>query len=272
MTPGCHFQRAWPHRDERFRQSAETRLFQGLYRDLVLLRQEFNVPQKKRKRAMIDLGLHSLIFVCTAHLCLGYLAGRRGVIPAAQILPLSHDVLARSRATTRLALELPEGVPEELRTALLHLEKSARQLHATCSTASPTNTQHPAVVQPTARPEESSASPSIEQADRRAYHVHQYVAVGCASPDDVTTFERILCHDLSAVGMSFFLDRALPDGERLILSLGTSAAIRFVAAQVVYSRAMVREGEDCFRIGCRFLQKLPDAANATLVARLREHA
>jgi hypothetical protein len=70
------------------------------------------------------------------------------------------------------------------------------------------------------------------------------------------TFEEVQCHDLSATGVSFFLERPLDAGDNLLITLGQQAGGAIMAARIVYCRPIIVRGEDRYRIGCQFLRRL----------------
>lgn len=109
-----------------------------------------------------------------------------------------------------------------------------------------TVTQDPTVpLGPTGR--ELRASP------RLAYHYYQFIAplyTGNRMPPRKEFFP-VECHDLSAGGISFLLDRC-PDFEYLVVALGRQPAETFFTAHVVRVAKEEKDGKTRYLVGCCF--------------------
>ena len=106
--------------------------------------------------------------------------------------------------------------------------------------------------------EESPVSPGTDRKElraspRRFFQYRQMIApvVGDAMPSEADFFE-VDCCDISAGGLSFYLNR-VPDFDRLIVALGKPPALTHFAAQVVRYVEKVNRGEPQYLIGCRLL-------------------
>jgi hypothetical protein len=103
------------------------------------------------------------------------------------------------------------------------------------------------------------ASQEAQNRDRRgrprsAYGIQQLVAEydGKHLPTQAD-FERVLCHDLSTGGFSFFADRQ-PRFEKIVVALG-AIPFSFVVAKVVRTQPG-SPGRGKLLIGCEFVERL----------------
>ncbi len=102
-------------------------------------------------------------------------------------------------------------------------------------------------MRPTPGGKELRASP------RRTFQYRQMIApVTDGSMPLAGDFFEVDCCDISAGGLSFFLDR-VPDFDKLIVALGKPPAVTHFAAQVARYAEKVNNGQRQFLIGCRFL-------------------
>jgi PAS domain S-box-containing protein len=95
---------------------------------------------------------------------------------------------------------------------------------------------------------------SIEQriSIRRSYRYEQRIApmVGDALPDRKLFFE-VQCNDISAGGISFFVERA-PTYENVVVALGKPPALSYFRATVVRVASVQKDGATVYLVGCRF--------------------
>ncbi len=90
------------------------------------------------------------------------------------------------------------------------------------------------------------------QSVRRSYQYSQRVApMYGARPPSRDEFFEVQCNDISAGGLSFFLDRA-PAFDKLIVALGKEPALTFFTAEVVRVASVQRDGPKVYLVGCRF--------------------
>ena len=112
--------------------------------------------------------------------------------------------------------------------------------------------------------------PERRNAQRFSFEVRQSLAPysGDVMPRPVD-FESVMCHDISAGGMSFYWPRRL-DFEYVVISLESStAAIRLIGRTTF----CVPTGKRGYRIGCQFVKCLKQRRCATSVAsQLAGHA
>lgn len=87
---------------------------------------------------------------------------------------------------------------------------------------------------------------------RRSYHYVQRIAplVGDRMPRPDQFFE-VQCNDISAGGISFFLDKP-PAFEHLVVALGREPALSYFAADVARVASIDRGGAKSYLVGCRF--------------------
>jgi PAS domain S-box-containing protein len=97
----------------------------------------------------------------------------------------------------------------------------------------------------------------LRASPRRFFQYRQMIApvVGDAMPSEAD-FLEVDCCDISAGGLSFYLNR-VPDFDRLIVALGKPPALTHFAAQVVRYVEKVNRGEPQYLVGCRFLGRAP---------------
>jgi hypothetical protein len=88
---------------------------------------------------------------------------------------------------------------------------------------------------------------------RRFFQYRQMIApmLGDEMPSREDFFE-VDCCDISASGLSFYLDQ-VPKFEKLIIALGKPPAATHCAAEVVRYVEKVRQGQRQYLVGCRFL-------------------
>jgi PAS domain S-box-containing protein len=94
---------------------------------------------------------------------------------------------------------------------------------------------------------------------RRVFQYRQRIAplLGNAMPSEADFFE-VDCADISAGGLSFYLDRA-PEFDKLIVALGKPPVLTHFAAQVVRTAETVVDGQRQYVVGCRFLGRFNSA-------------
>ena len=113
-----------------------------------------------------------------------------------------------------------------------------------CLAAEPAAEAAPARGEPERK--EMRASP------RRFFQYRQMIApvLGNDMPSRGDFFE-VECCDISASGLSFYLDQ-VPKFEKLIIALGKPPAATHFAAEVVRYVEKVRQGQRQYLVGCRF--------------------
>ena len=87
---------------------------------------------------------------------------------------------------------------------------------------------------------------------RRTFQYRQWIAplIGTAMPQR-SDFVQVVCDDISAGGISFYLDHP-PTFERLLVALGKAPGLTYFAAQVVRIVEKSVRGEKVYLVGCRF--------------------
>ena len=93
-------------------------------------------------------------------------------------------------------------------------------------------------------------------AERREYRVHEQIAPFQDAMPAYADFEQVLCHDLSTSGISFYRTRPMNAGDRLIVSLSENQPTIFMVGTVMHCRPTIVNGEDLYRVGCRFDQQM----------------
>lgn len=73
-------------------------------------------------------------------------------------------------------------------------------------------------------------------------------------PDD-GAYRQVLCHDLSARGISFLFDEP-PDFQLMVVRLGKPADIRYMVARVVNILTVGDKQRPQYRVGCSFVERL----------------
>jgi hypothetical protein len=90
---------------------------------------------------------------------------------------------------------------------------------------------------------------------RRAFPFQQRVAFGMwDGPPPEEAFVDVTFRDVSASGCSFHLPTE-PEGNRLVVQLGTESHRIIVEAEVVHATLQKDEFGEAYLIGCRFLKK-----------------
>jgi len=87
---------------------------------------------------------------------------------------------------------------------------------------------------------------------RRSYRYQQRIApvIDNVMPKPEQFFE-IQCNDISAGGISFFLDKP-PDFESLVVALGQEPALSYFTARVARVAGVDNEGPKVYLVGCKF--------------------
>ena len=87
---------------------------------------------------------------------------------------------------------------------------------------------------------------------RRAYRYQQRIApvIDGVMPKPDQFFE-VQCNDISAGGISFFLDSA-PDFDSLVVALGKAPAMSYFTARVARVAGVDHDGPKVYLVGCRF--------------------
>lgn len=208
---------------------------------------------------------------CTIHLVVGFMAGRRGRNSVAD-LPLvvtpnglRPSVVQFEQAYLQAQPALTE-LPDHLQAALETLKQSVSTLAEQLAKA-----ESPAAKEPRKpAPQEEKANGLVpspltdpgscgkreEEEERRGHAVPEFIAIYEHDLSAVSKFERVICHDLSATGISFFMGRPLDEHDRLLITLGQQAGGVIMSARVMYSRPIIVRGEDRHRIGCAFERRL----------------
>jgi hypothetical protein len=233
-----------------------------------------------------NMELWTTIF-CTAHLCLGYFAGRAGrprptppdnSLEATGMMPKLNQ-FAQAYATAQPMLsQLPDEFQRAIEELAHAVKRMAKDLNAT-SPVDPPNTRESRLAMDqaiAARLDKCHASGEAEKGTelcgtiRRGYKVPEYIAPYQDDWSAIPHLERVLCHDISATGISFFRDRPLDYGDAMIITLSQPTGTIFMVATVQYSRPIIVRGEDRYRIGCRFDRRLgaPTSPLATVDGRL----
>ncbi|HEY1784134.1 MAG TPA: GAF domain-containing protein [Pirellulales bacterium] len=89
------------------------------------------------------------------------------------------------------------------------------------------------------------------KSERRPYPYVQLLAptVDAESPKQ-ETFEKILCHDISSGGFSFFSAKP-PKSKNVVAAFGVPGALTYLAAEIVHCRHVV--DKQMYLIGCRYV-------------------
>ena len=93
----------------------------------------------------------------------------------------------------------------------------------------------------------------LRASPRRFFQYRQMIApVSDNAMPAAADFFEVDCCDISAGGLSFYLDR-VPEFDKLIVALGKPPAVTHFAAQVARYVEKVNEGRRQYLVGCRFL-------------------
>ena len=205
---------------------------------------------------------------CTIHLAIGFLAGRffRESTAAPLGSPQLGPAVARFEDAYRELQPSLLQLPKEFQQALEGLKQSVLAIAEEIKTTSrATPTDQRADVAPSARtPQGTSPAADVRKETRHGHALPEFMALWDGEISSIQAFERVQCHDLSASGISFFLDRPLDAGEQLVITLGQERGGLLMAASVIYSRPIIVRGEDLCRIGCKFVRRL-DAGEAAML-------
>lgn len=138
------------------------------------------------------------------------------------------------------------------------IRKSAEQRSAAALTAAPSAAPSATpIAAPTAAPVDDDPAAAMRSSARKAFHVRQPIApmYGSVMPTPSQFFE-VNCVDISAGGISFYLDRT-PDFKTLLVALGREQDPTYFTATV---RRCVREcdehGRTRYLIGCQFMGRV----------------
>jgi hypothetical protein len=96
---------------------------------------------------------------------------------------------------------------------------------------------------------------------RYPYPTQQFVAFCADEMPPPEEFVQVQCLDVSASGISFLLDHP-PTSDTLIISLGKTPQLTFMAAKVMNQHYMMANGQEGYRVGCQFLKRLDRSAYA----------
>jgi PAS domain S-box-containing protein len=107
-----------------------------------------------------------------------------------------------------------------------------------------------------AAPQSRPAGRELRSSPRRDYRYRQKIApmVDGLRPSKRSFFE-VVCKDISAGGISFFMNR-LPDFDTLVLALGNEPAVSHFTARVMRVARVEEEGRIRYLVGCRFLGRI----------------
>ena len=72
---------------------------------------------------------------------------------------------------------------------------------------------------------------------------------------DEGAYRQVLCHDLSARGISFLFDEP-PDFQLMVVRLGKQADVRYMVARVVNILTVGDKQRPQYRVGCSFVERL----------------
>lgn len=72
---------------------------------------------------------------------------------------------------------------------------------------------------------------------------------------DEGAYRQVLCHDLSARGISFLFDEP-PDFQLMVVRLGKHADVRYMVARVVNILTVGDKNRPQYRVGCSFVERL----------------
>ena len=89
------------------------------------------------------------------------------------------------------------------------------------------------------------------KSERRPYPYVQLIApvIGQQAPSP-DAFEKILCHDISSGGFSFFAQKP-PKTKRVVAAFGVPGSLTYLAAEIVHCRHVV--DKQMYLVGCRYL-------------------
>jgi hypothetical protein len=234
---------------------------------------------------LVVLGLGAAI-LCTSHLGVGFLAGYRmaNVRRVPDAPPYLEHVVALVERSQELHLQLGEHLrelPDRVMLAAAKLLQAAEVVQREIPAPKPSQR----LVDPyrlSRHPTQSARSLATcdaqlagtdfvslifrgdhgsmlldanEEAERYGYPNDQFVAFFAGEFPAGEDFEQVRCKDISVNGISFFLNRR-PDKDKLVISLGAAPNLTFMVARVMNSRRTYTNGQECYRVGCRFVRRV----------------
>jgi hypothetical protein len=166
---------------------------------------------------------------CTIHLCLGFLFGRAMRRESGPYIPddLAPALMQFQQALGAARPALAE-LPEQFQSTVRELQQSVARLEEELAKErkrklanrlqSAEENSVPEVGRNDVSPVEKNAADQ-RGAERQGYAVPEYMALFDEDLQTIGDFEQVQCHDLSATGVSFFLDRHLDAGDSLLITL-----------------------------------------------------
>jgi PAS domain S-box-containing protein len=101
----------------------------------------------------------------------------------------------------------------------------------------------------------ADAMASLRASPRRAFRYRQRVAkYEPDRPPESLKFDEVQFEDISAGGVSFFLDYQ-PTFETVVLALGAPPNLHYLSARITSVTELMRDGQRAYKIGCRFLDR-----------------
>lgn len=87
--------------------------------------------------------------------------------------------------------------------------------------------------------------------ERRPYPYVQLLAPATGNqPPAQTAFEKVLCHDISSGGFSYFSQKQ-PRTKRVVAAFGVPGSLTYLAAEIVHCRHVV--DKQMYLVGCRYI-------------------
>ncbi len=88
-------------------------------------------------------------------------------------------------------------------------------------------------------------------AERRPYPYVQLLAPACGNqPPSQSAFEKVLCHDISSGGFSYFATKQ-PKTKRVVAAFGVPGSLTYLTAEIVHCRHV--PDKQMYLVGCRYV-------------------
>ena len=115
------------------------------------------------------------------------------------------------------------------------------------------------------------------------YQLADFVAAGLATDEHMKAvadklavrnandadFEEVLCHDISARGVSFYCDD-IQIGQSVVMCIGIGDDPMYVVAEVMHRRVVTQDDRLMYLAGCRFRRRLSQQTDAVLLSSYAE--
>lgn len=69
-------------------------------------------------------------------------------------------------------------------------------------------------------------------------------------------FREVLCHDIAAGGIGFLLESP-PESDAYVIALGSQPRLTYLIARVAHVTPLVRDGNQVYKIGCKYTGRAP---------------